>query len=89
MQGDAASMETPMRSTIMDSNSFKPSDLDGLDPQTRELVERRRVLGPSYRLFYKHPLHFVKGLGTRLYTADGKEYYSKIVIYHDSEVRDS
>lgn len=82
MQGDAASMEAPMRSTIMDSNSFKPSDLDGLDPQTRELVERRRVLGPSYRLFYKHPLHFVKGLGTRLYTADGEEYldaYNNVV----------
>ena len=82
MQGDAASMETPMRSTIMDSNSFKPSDLDGLDPQTRELVERRQVLGPSYRLFYKHPLHFVKGLGTRLYTADGEEYldaYNNVV----------
>ena len=71
-----------MRSTIMDSNNFKPSDLDGLDPQTRELVERRRVLGPSYRLFYKHPLHFVKGLGTRLYTADGEEYldaYNNVV----------
>ena len=82
MQGDAASMEAPMRSTIMDSNSFKPSDLDGLDPQTRELVERRQVLGPSYRLFYKHPLHFVKGLGTRLYTADGEEYldaYNNVV----------
>ncbi len=73
---------TPVCSTIMDSNSFKASDLEGLDPQTRSLVERRRVLGPSYRLFYKHPLHFVRGQGTRLYTDTGEEYldaYNNVV----------
>lgn len=70
------------RSTIMDSNSFKPSDLDGLDAQTRSLVERRAVLGPSYRLFYKKPLHFVRGQGTHLFTADGEDYldaYNNVV----------
>ncbi|HEY1532337.1 MAG TPA: aminotransferase class III-fold pyridoxal phosphate-dependent enzyme, partial [Galbitalea sp.] len=39
------------------------------------LVERRiRVLGPAYRLFYEEPVQFVRGRGTKLYTADGTEY---------------
>ncbi|MDR0514869.1 MAG: aspartate aminotransferase family protein [Coriobacteriaceae bacterium] len=61
-------------STIMDSNSFKAKDLASLDKATAALVARREVLGPSYRLFYQKPLHFVRGKGTRLYTADGEEY---------------
>lgn len=61
-------------STIMDSNSFKPEYLDQLDERTRSLVERRGVLGPSYRLFYHHPLNLVRGRGTKLYDADGTEY---------------
>jgi 4-aminobutyrate aminotransferase-like enzyme len=58
----------------MDSNSFKAKDLDMLDEATAALVKRREVLGSSYRLFYQKPLHFVRGLGTRLFTADGEEY---------------
>lgn len=61
-------------STIMDSNSFKPEDIADLDERTRSLVERRAVLGPSYRLFYHHPLNLVRGRGTKLYDADGTEY---------------
>lgn len=61
-------------STIMDSNSFKLEDLADLDEHTRALVERRAVLGPSYRLFYRHPLNLVRGKGTKLYDADGTEY---------------
>ncbi|RDB61366.1 aspartate aminotransferase family protein [Gordonibacter sp. 28C] len=61
-------------STIMDSNSFKPEDMADLDERTRRLAERRAVLGPSYRLFYHHPLNLVRGKGTRLFDADGTEY---------------
>lgn len=61
-------------STIMDSNSFKLEDFADLDERTRALVERRAVLGPSYRLFYRHPLNLVRGKGTKLYDADGIEY---------------
>lgn len=61
-------------STIMDSNSFKPEYLEELDDHTRSLVERRAVLGPSYRLFYHHPINLVRGKGTKLYDADGAEY---------------
>jgi 4-aminobutyrate aminotransferase-like enzyme len=61
-------------STIMDSNSFKAADLGGLDQTTRDLVQKRELLGDSYRLFYKKPLHFVRGAGTRLFTASDEEY---------------
>jgi 4-aminobutyrate aminotransferase-like enzyme len=39
------------------------------------LIERRRsLLGPAYRLFYKDPLHLVRGEGCWLYDADGNAY---------------
>jgi 4-aminobutyrate aminotransferase-like enzyme len=54
---------------------FDPATVDSLPPATRDLVERRiRVLGPAYRLFYEEPVQFVRGRGTKLYTADGTEY---------------
>ena len=54
---------------------FDPASAGRLDPQTRDLVERRiRVLGGVYRLFYEEPVQFVRGSGTKLYTADGTEY---------------
>lgn len=55
---------------------FDPGrDLDGLDPAKRDLVRRRiGVLGPSYRLFYHDPVEFIRGSGTKLYSADGAEY---------------
>jgi 4-aminobutyrate aminotransferase-like enzyme len=54
---------------------FDPADVDDLDPATRDLVERRtRALGSAYRLFYEEPVQFVRGRGTKLYTADDVEY---------------
>jgi len=54
---------------------FDPATTSHLDAPTRELVERRgRVLGSAYRLFYEEPVQFVRGSGTKLYTADGTEY---------------
>lgn len=38
------------------------------------LARRSKVLGPAYRLFYDAPLHLVRGLGTRVWDADGQEY---------------
>lgn len=41
----------------------------------REVIARReRLLGPAYRLFYRRPLHIVRGEGVWLYDADGREY---------------
>ncbi len=54
---------------------FDPATTSSLDPTTRDLVERRiRVLGGAYRLFYEEPVQFVRGSGTKLYTAEGTEY---------------
>jgi 4-aminobutyrate aminotransferase-like enzyme len=63
------------RSTIMDTNSFRSSDSKTLDPQTRELTQRRdRVLGGAYRLFYRNPVHLVRGSGAYLWDAAGNKY---------------
>ncbi len=54
---------------------FDPSRKDELDPATRALVARReRALGSAYRLFYDEPLQLVRGLGTKVWDADGNEY---------------
>lgn len=59
---------------ILDSNSFNPANLGKLDGNLKGLVARREVLGPCYRLFYQKPLHLVRGVGTRLFDAEGFEY---------------
>ncbi|WP_168699111.1 aspartate aminotransferase family protein [Gordonia paraffinivorans] len=62
-------------SSILDGNRFDTGRLDALDPSSRALVERRmNTLGTSYRLFYRRPVQIVRGLGTRLYDAEGREY---------------
>lgn len=39
------------------------------------MIERRRhALGSAYRLFYKNPVHLVKGEGVWLFDADGNKY---------------
>lgn len=42
----------------------------------RDTLHARRVraLGPAYRLFYREPVHVVRGQGTRLYDSEGAEY---------------
>lgn len=62
-------------STILDGNSFKAEDGESLSSQDRDLIARRmRILGPSYRLFYRRPVHLVRGEGSRVFDADGREY---------------
>jgi 4-aminobutyrate aminotransferase-like enzyme len=62
-------------STIMDTNSFRAEHAAALDANTRALTERRSaVLGESYRLFYRKPVHLVRGEGQYLWDADGKKY---------------
>jgi 4-aminobutyrate aminotransferase-like enzyme len=62
-------------STIMDTNSFRPENAGALDASTRRLTERRQaLLGESYRLFYRNPVHLVRGEGQYLWDADGRKY---------------
>ena len=37
---------------ILESNSFDVANLDSLKGDLHDLVARRKVLGPCYRLFY-------------------------------------
>lgn len=56
-------------------NAFSPEHAKKLDSRTQEMIARRqRLLGPSYRLFYEHPVHFVRGEGVWLYDPDGVPY---------------
>ena len=66
-------------------NAFDPRHATGLDPVVQELLRRRaRVLGPSYKLFYEHPVHVVRSQGVWLYDAEDKPYldvYNNAVSY--------
>ncbi|MFV9670877.1 aspartate aminotransferase family protein [Pantoea sp. ARC607] len=63
------------RSTIMDTNSFRAEHAAALDSETRKLTDKRsKVLGESYRLFYRKPVHLVRGEGQYLWDAAGDKY---------------
>lgn len=63
------------RSTIMDTNSFRAEHAAGLDAATRQLTDKRsKLLGDSYRLFYRKPVHLVRGEGQYLWDAAGDKY---------------
>lgn len=63
------------RSTIMDTNSYRPDNADQLPEADRELVQRRQQrLGGAYRLFYRKPVHLVRGEGQYLWDAEGRQY---------------
>jgi len=65
----------PTRSTIMDANSFRAAHADSLDEVTRELTAKREaLLGASYRLFYRNPVHVVRGESAYVWDADGRKY---------------
>lgn len=62
-------------STIMDTNSFRSDNAAGLDAPTRALTQRRAdLLGASYRLFYRKPVHLVRGAGQYLWDEKGDKY---------------
>ena len=49
----------------------------------QELLARRKAtLGPTYQNFFEQPLHLVRGSGTKLWDADGRQYidcYNNVV----------
>jgi 4-aminobutyrate aminotransferase-like enzyme len=56
-------------------NAFDPNRTGKLTADVASLLERRkRVLGPSYKLFYEEPVHVVRAEGVWLYGADGTRY---------------
>jgi len=61
-------------STDLMPNRFRPGESD-LPAREAELIARRdAVLGASYRLQYRRPVHFVRGEGIWLYDPDGEAY---------------
>jgi 4-aminobutyrate aminotransferase-like enzyme len=64
-----------MAGTAYMVNGFDPDTADELDQDMRQHVERRLdVLGPAYKLFYRHPVRFVRAEGVYLYDAEGHAY---------------
>jgi 4-aminobutyrate aminotransferase-like enzyme len=46
-----------------------------MNPDTAALLARREaLLGSAYRLFYRDPVHIVRGEGVLLYDSDGNQY---------------
>ena len=61
-------------STDLMPNRYTPGETD-LPEREAELIARRdEVLGASYRLQYRRPVHFVRGEGMWLYDPDGRAY---------------
>lgn len=55
-------------------NRFRPGEVE-LSRREAELIARRdAVLGASYRLQYRRPVHFVRGEGMWLYDPDDRAY---------------
>ncbi len=60
---------------ILDLNALDQRHLEHLDPETRDLVLRRHhTLGADSPLFYREPLHLVRGRGPWLYDARDRAY---------------
>lgn len=61
-------------STDLMPNRYRPGESD-LPTREAELIARRdSVLGASYRLQYRRPVHFVRAEGMWLYDPDGRAY---------------
>lgn len=64
-----------VRSTIMDTNSFRAEDAAALTPAVRSMTEKRsQILSDSYRLFYRNPVHLVRGEGQYVWDREGNKY---------------
>ncbi|MBK0420728.1 aminotransferase class III-fold pyridoxal phosphate-dependent enzyme [Leucobacter sp. CSA2] len=56
-------------------NAYAPGSGSALDPADEALIARRTaVLGSPYRLFYRDPVHVVRGSGAHLFGPNGEDY---------------
>ncbi|PKP75906.1 MAG: aspartate aminotransferase family protein [Alphaproteobacteria bacterium HGW-Alphaproteobacteria-6] len=61
-------------STDLMPNRYRPGEVE-LPAREAALIARRdNVLGASYRLQYRRPVHFIRGVGMWLYDPDGRQY---------------
>jgi len=60
---------------MLKTNAFDAAASENVSQAAREMIERRRrLLGPAYQLFYKNPVHLVRGKGVWVFDAAGKKY---------------
>ncbi|MBZ9682509.1 MULTISPECIES: aspartate aminotransferase family protein [unclassified Mesorhizobium] len=55
-------------------SSPHPANVDSAASEQALLERRARLLGPTYRAFYRSPIHLVRGSGVWLYDAQGRKY---------------
>lgn len=55
-------------------NRFRPGEAELAQREADLIVRREAVLGASYRLQYRKPVHFVRGQGMWLYDPDDRPY---------------
>lgn len=58
----------------MSLSSPYPANVDPAASEQALLERRARLLGPTYRAFYRSPIHLVRGSGVWLYDAQGRKY---------------
>jgi 4-aminobutyrate aminotransferase-like enzyme len=60
---------------ILDLNAFDMTSKADLSAETQELIARRqRTFGPTSMLFYRRPIHVVRGEGAYLFGPNGERY---------------
>jgi 4-aminobutyrate aminotransferase-like enzyme len=60
---------------MLKTNAFDAASSSNVSPEALEMIERRRrLLGPAYQLFYKNPVHLVRGEGVWVFDAAGRRY---------------
>ncbi|MDR7126675.1 aspartate aminotransferase family protein [Pseudotabrizicola sp. 4114] len=61
-------------STDLMPNRYRPGEAELPQREASLIARRDNVLGASYRLQYRRPVHFVRGEGMWLYDPDGRQY---------------
>ena len=63
------------KSSVIDANSFTSADDAMLSASDRNIIERsRRIIGPNFRVFYRSPVHLVRGNGSYVFDDTGRRY---------------
>lgn len=58
----------------MSQSSPYPANADAAASERALLERRATLLGPTYRTFYRNPIHLVRGSGVWLYDAQGRKF---------------
>lgn len=61
-------------STDLMPNRYRPGETVLPERESALIARRANVLGASYRLQYRRPVHFIRGEGMWLYDPDGRQY---------------